>query len=159
MLLTNAMEEWAMRRRIFSAVITLFAAMLVGPALAQSLAAAAGSNPIRVPAASSDQIQAKAVILEKRRRGTLMDFELRVEFDGVPKGKNYQFYIYDSGMRRAGLPPAAVPNATYRFTPDSTGHLEFRFVLDGFSKGEWVQCTLRSSDRSVQKTIRFTPFK
>ena len=88
-----------------------------------------------------------------------MDFQIRVEFDHVPAGKKYQFYIYDAGMKRDGLPPAPVPNASQRFTPDRRGHLEFSFVLDGFSEGEWIQCTLRSSDRAVQKTIRFTPFK
>lgn len=148
-----------MKHRVASLIGALVIAALYGPALAQSFLEAADGRHILLVSTAADQIQGKAVILNKRRQGSLMDFEIRVEFDGVPSGKEYQFYIFDAGMKRDGLPPAPVPNASHRFTPDKTGRLEFGFVLDGFSKGEWIQCTLRSSDRSITKTIRFTPFK
>ncbi len=95
-------------------------------------------------------------MLDKRQRGALMDFKLRVEFDNLPQGKEYQFYLQDAGMKRDGLPPALMPE---RFVADSRGHLELGFNLNQFSKGEWIQCTLRSTDRSIEKSIRFIPFK
>lgn len=122
-------------------------------------AMAENDAPIWQAATQTGQIEASAVILEKRQDGSLMDFRIRVSFDRIPQGKKYQFYILDTGMKRDGLPPAPVPDAKFRWTPDAKGHLEFSFVLDGFSRGEWIQCTLRSTDRSVQKTIRFIPFK
>ena len=88
-----------------------------------------------------------------------MDIKFRVEFDHVPRGKQYQLYTYDAGMKRDGFRPAPVPNASHRFTPDSRGHLVLTYELDGFSKGEWIRCTLRSTDRTIQKSVRFTPFK
>ena len=137
----------------------LIAAAMAGPVSAEPYTGSTNEGQIWPAATASEQIQAKAVILRQRRRGALRDFEIRVDFDRVPAGKEYQFYFYDAGMKRDGFPPAPVPNASHRFSPDSKGHLEFGFVLDGFSKGEWIQCTLRSSDRSIQKTIRFIPFK
>ncbi len=148
-----------MRLRIASLAGALIIAVLSGPALAQPLYGWAESGHVLPVATASDQVEGKAVILDKRRRGNLMDFEIRVEFDGVPRGKEYQFFIFDAGMKRDGLRPAPVPNASHRFRADRSGRLEFGFVLDGFSKGEWIQCTLRSSDRSVEKTIRFIPFR
>ncbi|MGG7643561.1 hypothetical protein ACQ5SP_01955 [Rhodovulum sp. YNF3179] len=145
--------------KILSAIAVFAFLAVAGPSVAQGYSEPATSENLHLVATDSDQVATRVVMLDKRRRGNLMDFEIRVEFDNVPQGKDYQFFIYDAGMQRDGLPPAPVPNASHRFKPDSRGHLEFSFVLDGFSKGEWVQCRLISSDRSVEKALRFTPFR
>jgi hypothetical protein len=123
--------------------------------------------PVHVERSSAQLVAAKELVvtihvLEQRRRRGSVDVTFRLEIEGAPSGKTYQLLMQDMGMKQAGLPPVAVPGPDATFQVNSQGQLTpdfFTFSLGGFSRGEWVEFTLRSTDRAVHKTIRYTPLK
>lgn len=123
-------------------------------------AAADGYSAVRTVASSaSENVNIRVIVSRKIDRADASYIAFRLRIEGLPTDKKYQFFLQDMGMKRDGLPPAPVINKTTRWTPDDEGNLEFRFELDHFVKGEWVQYTIRSLDGEINKTVRFVPFK
>lgn len=147
-------------------------AVLTWALLPDSAAAVAAFEPVRqvvtsghgehlwnAGTSSSDQIQAKLFVDNRRRHGDLQDLSLRLEFTGVPQQKEYQVFIQTMEMDTKGLPPAPVPDNSFRMSPDAGGSIEVTFVLGGYSRGEWADCILQSTDGTVRKAVRMIPFK
>ncbi len=111
------------------------------------------------PAASteSDQIKTKVVVTKRRKRGNAMDVDFRIEFEGVPLGKEYFTCFRDMGMHRDGVNKPSCLGQT--MPPSNEGKLIYNFNSTTMSQEEWVQITIRSTDGKIQKSARFTPFK
>jgi hypothetical protein len=138
--------------------LSLVAVLLLTTAPAASALPAApsggASDPLPIAADLSEKVTMTAKVTRRRPRGDLVDVDVRVDVRNLPTDRTYQFLIQDLGMQRRGLKPAPVPNAAHRWRG---GNLVFRFELTDYSRGEWVQCWIRSSDGAVRKTIRFVP--
>ena len=104
----------------------------------------------------SDQIKTKVIVTKRSRHGEFMDVVGRFEFSSVPQGKEYQRCFWDMGMRLNGEKPGCIEQT---LSPDSSGKVVTNFEMTNVSKGEWVQITIRSTDGTVQKSAKFTPFK
>ena len=153
-----------MRSALFS-LIFLVVALGAGEARAFVMApdahgAADGNSAVRTVASSaSENVNMRVIVSRKIDSADASYIAFRLRIEGLPTDKKYQFFLQDMGMKRDGLPPAPVIDKTTRWTPDEEGSLEFRFELDHFVKGEWVQYTIRSIDGEINKTVRFVPFK
>lgn len=90
--------------------------------------------------------------------------------EGAPSGKSYQFWFQDRGMKEDGLPPVPVPNSEIRYEvnedgrlrvsgTNSSGYSPFAISAVNFARGEWIQFEIRSTDRTVSKKVRFTPYR
>lgn len=156
-------------KRVMDCLLTGSALLLVQPVQGYSstyraLALGWGSPDLLVeerlllaPTEVADRIQPKIVVTERRRRGSLMDVKFRIEFEGVPQGREYVAIIWDMGMQRDGEAPTQIPGQTFK--PDGDGRLTFPFEIDGFGQGEWLQLTIRSVDGKIESSARFTPLK
>lgn len=130
------------------------------PAVSSGLSPSVAPSPLVLKIqAAQNTARMKIVVRQRARRGNAMDIRFTLRIEDVPPGKEYQVLLQDLGMKRDGLPPAPMPNKTHRWVPDQSRQFSFEFALDGFARGEWVQFTLRSTDGTINKTVRFVPFE
>lgn len=111
---------------------------------------------------SADAITMRVRVLRQRRHSDTVDVVFSLEIVGAPAGKSYQVFMQDMGMQQSGLPPVPLPDPATRFQVDQSGALSPAipsFNVAGFTRGEWVQFTLRSTDGAISKTVRYTPLK
>ena len=116
-----------------------------------------GAEVWRVASSLSDQVKVKIVVTDRRRRGDVMDASFRIEFSSLPQGKRYYKCFWLMGMKLRGDKPQCMPPGSV--WPMKNGKIVIPFTVSGFDRGEWVQFTVRSTDRSVEKSARFIPFK